>query len=160
MLSGIGSGLVNPPLASTAVGVVPVQRSGMASGINNTCRQVGIALGIAVYGSLFTARLHSALGDRLADHPGLAAHTDRLAGAAHDGRAQAVLATLPDSDRAVVAQAIHAAFAAALDSLLVVSGVVAVIGAVCATLLVRSRDFVPAPAESSATPSHSVPEPA
>ncbi|WP_343996185.1 MFS transporter, partial [Williamsia deligens] len=51
VVAGVGSGLVNPPLASTAVGVVDHHRSGMASGVNNTCRQVGIAVGIAVYGS-------------------------------------------------------------------------------------------------------------
>ena len=54
-LSGVGTGLVNPPLASTAVGVVEPARSGMASGINSTFRQVGIATGIATFGSLFAS---------------------------------------------------------------------------------------------------------
>ncbi|HVT67536.1 MAG TPA: MFS transporter, partial [Trebonia sp.] len=43
IVSGLGAGLVNPPLASTAIGVVPPERAGMASGGNNTFRQVGIA---------------------------------------------------------------------------------------------------------------------
>src|ERR1700733_994004 len=46
-IAGVGIGLVNPPLASAAIGVVPPERSGMASGINSTFRQVGIATGIA-----------------------------------------------------------------------------------------------------------------
>ncbi len=50
IVGGIGIGMVNPPLASTAVGVVPPQRAGMASGINSTFRQVGIATGIALLG--------------------------------------------------------------------------------------------------------------
>ncbi len=54
IVGGIGIGLVNPPLASTAVGVVPPQRAGMASGINSTFRQVGIATGIALLGTLFS----------------------------------------------------------------------------------------------------------
>ena len=41
VLGGIGIGLTNPALASTAVGVVPAERSGMASGTNSTFRQVG-----------------------------------------------------------------------------------------------------------------------
>jgi predicted MFS family arabinose efflux permease len=41
IVGGVGVGIVNPPLASTAVGVVPPQRAGMASGINSTFRQVG-----------------------------------------------------------------------------------------------------------------------
>ncbi len=36
VLGGIGVGLINPPLASTAVGVVEPSRAGMASGINST----------------------------------------------------------------------------------------------------------------------------
>ncbi|WP_433242571.1 MFS transporter [Streptosporangium sp. CA-135522] len=43
IVAGIGSGMVKPLLASTAVGVVPVHRFGMASGVNRTFRQVGIA---------------------------------------------------------------------------------------------------------------------
>src|SRR5215471_8299443 len=54
IVAGVGAGLVNPPLAATAVGVVRPDRVGMASGINSTFRQVGIATGIAVLGTLFS----------------------------------------------------------------------------------------------------------
>jgi EmrB/QacA subfamily drug resistance transporter len=54
---GLGIGLSTPPLASTAVGVVPPERAGMASGINSTFRQVGIATGIALLGALFSAQV-------------------------------------------------------------------------------------------------------
>ena len=47
IVAGIGIGFVNPPLASTAIGVVEQARSGMASGVNTTFRQVGLATGIA-----------------------------------------------------------------------------------------------------------------
>jgi EmrB/QacA subfamily drug resistance transporter len=60
VVAGLGSGLVNPPLASTAVGVVEPRNAGMASGINTTFRQVGIATSIAALGSVFTARLDGA----------------------------------------------------------------------------------------------------
>jgi EmrB/QacA subfamily drug resistance transporter len=60
LIAGMGSGLVNPPLASTAVGVVPPQDAGMASGINSTFRQIGIATAIAGLGSLFATRLAGA----------------------------------------------------------------------------------------------------
>jgi EmrB/QacA subfamily drug resistance transporter len=53
VLQGIGVGLINPPLASAAIGVVPPSRSGMASGANSTFRQVGIATGIAALGAIF-----------------------------------------------------------------------------------------------------------
>ncbi len=57
IVGGLGVGLVNPPLASTAVGVVQPQQAGMASGINSTFRQVGIATGIALLGTLFSNKV-------------------------------------------------------------------------------------------------------
>src|SRR5213079_1617630 len=75
MVSGIGIGMINPPLASTAVGVVSVDRSGMASGVNSTFRQVGIATGIAALGSIFSQRVGDAVRPQLAGKvPPAAAH--------------------------------------------------------------------------------------
>ena len=54
LVAGIGAGLINVPLASTAVGVVEPARAGMASGINSTLRQVGIATGVAALGAIFS----------------------------------------------------------------------------------------------------------
>jgi EmrB/QacA subfamily drug resistance transporter len=77
VVAGIGIGLVNPPLASTAVSVVEPRRAGMAAGANNTFRQVGIATGIAGLGALFQhsiaarvpAKLAHAASSGLVDHP-------------------------------------------------------------------------------------------
>src|SRR2546428_641125 len=60
-VGAFGTGMVNPPLATTAVGVVEPRRAGMASGVNNTFRQVGIATGIAGLGALFQSRIQSKL---------------------------------------------------------------------------------------------------
>jgi EmrB/QacA subfamily drug resistance transporter len=57
IVGGIGIGLVNAPLASTAVSTVRVERAGMASGINNTFRQIGIATGIAALGAIFASKV-------------------------------------------------------------------------------------------------------
>ena len=62
LVAGLGSGLVNPPLASTAVGVVEPRCAGMASGINSTFRQVGIATSVAALGSILAT--HTACGHR------------------------------------------------------------------------------------------------
>ena len=59
VVAGVGAGLINVPLASTAVGVVEPARAGMASGINSTLRQVGIATGVAALGAIFS---HHAIG--------------------------------------------------------------------------------------------------
>lgn len=104
LVLGIGIGLANPAVTYAALGVVPATHSGMAAGVNNTFRQVGIAIGIAVLGTLLPARI--------------------------------------DGD--------PAAFASALDQILLVSAGVAVTGAALAATLVRQRDFVkdPVPAGS------------
>ena len=54
--SGGGGGLVNPTMTVAALSVVAPERSGMASGVNNTCRQLGIAAGIAGLGAVLQAR--------------------------------------------------------------------------------------------------------
>src|SRR4249919_611566 len=53
LISGIGVGLLNPVIADVALSVVPKEQSGMAAGINDTFRQVGIAVGIATWGAIF-----------------------------------------------------------------------------------------------------------
>jgi predicted MFS family arabinose efflux permease len=55
LLTGAGLGLANPAVTYAALGVVPTTRSGMASGINNTFRQVGLAVGVAALGTLLPA---------------------------------------------------------------------------------------------------------
>ncbi len=62
LVAGLGSGLVNPPLASTAVGVVEPRFAGMASGINSTFRQVGIATSVAALGSILATHTAAATG--------------------------------------------------------------------------------------------------
>lgn len=44
--TGIGAGLINGELSNVAISVVAPERSGMASGINNTMRQLGFGIGM------------------------------------------------------------------------------------------------------------------
>jgi EmrB/QacA subfamily drug resistance transporter len=57
IVAGIGIGFINPPLATTVIGVVEPRRSGAASGINSTFRQVGTAVGIAGLGAILQSKL-------------------------------------------------------------------------------------------------------
>jgi hypothetical protein len=152
IVAGAGVGLVNPALASTAVGVVPPQRSGMASGVNSTFRQVGIATGIAVLGSIFESAITSKLKTALAGTPA-AAHATQLGHAVAAGGAGAALGRVPPGQRARVAEAVHGAFASAMNEILLVAAIVAFIGAALGLLLVRGSDFVsyPAPEPAAAT---------
>ena len=69
VVAGVGCGLVNVPLASTAVGVVEPARAGMASGINSTFRQIGIATGVAALGSILASEVSSSVISKLAGSP-------------------------------------------------------------------------------------------
>jgi EmrB/QacA subfamily drug resistance transporter len=60
LLGGLAIGMISPSLAAAMVSVLPVEQSGRSSGINNTFRQVGIAVGIAGLGALFDHRLTEA----------------------------------------------------------------------------------------------------
>src|SRR5205814_3379326 len=53
LVLGAGVGFLNPVIADVALSVVPKERSGMAAGINDTFRQVGVAVGVAVWGAIF-----------------------------------------------------------------------------------------------------------
>ncbi len=141
IVAGAGVGLVNPALASTAIGVVPPQRSGMASGINNTFRQVGIATGIAALGAIFESSLTTGIAPKLAGTPA-AGHGAAIARAVAAGGAQKFVASVPAADRATATTAIHAAFASSMNDILLVATIVAFAGAVLGLVLVRGSDFV------------------
>lgn len=49
---GVGLGLLTPAAVAAAIAAAPPQRSGLASGVNNTARQAGGAIGIAAYGAI------------------------------------------------------------------------------------------------------------
>jgi len=127
IVGGIGIGLVNPPLASTAVSVVPPQKAGMASGINSTFRQVGIATGIAVLGAILESQIRSDLAGTVAAPFAKAAASGQVAA----GRA------VPGAS-----QLMANAYISGLNDILLVAAIVAFAGAALAFALVRQRDFV------------------
>ncbi len=123
-------------------GVVRPERSGMASGVNTTFRQIGIAVGIAAYGTIFTASIRNSLDHTLSGVPGLADKTPQIISGIQQGNVGAVIKAAPPSARGQVVSAIHSSFTGALNDLLVVSGILALAGAVGAVSLIRSKDFV------------------
>jgi EmrB/QacA subfamily drug resistance transporter len=140
LVAGIGVGMVNPAIASTAVGVVHPRRSGMASGINSTFRQVGIATGIAGLGVIFRHSIEVGVVDRLHGTPVASAAHDIGSSVASGGRP-----TPPAGTPAQVAKLVHHAIDAsvtdALSDVLRVGAVVALIGAIAAFALVREREL-------------------
>jgi EmrB/QacA subfamily drug resistance transporter len=155
VIAGAGIGLVNPALASTAIGVVPPARSGMASGINNTFRQVGIATGVAALGAIFQHRVQSKVIELLSSTPA-AGRGQAIADQVGNGQAAEAIRSAPPPVRGVVADAARQAFISGMNEILVVAAVLAVVGSALAFMLVRQRDFVgfaaAAPAEAAPAP--------
>ncbi len=140
-VAGVGVGMINPVLASAAIGVVPPARSGMAAGINNTFRQVGVAAGIAALGAVFQNALTTHLSSFLARTP-VAHHAAQISKAVAAGGTQRVLSKVPPALHKRALHAIQLAFTAALNDILLVGGIVALVGAGLALILVRRQDFV------------------
>jgi predicted MFS family arabinose efflux permease len=141
VVTGLGIGLVNPPLASTAVGVVEPSRAGMASGINSTFRQIGIATGIALLGTLFTNGLTSAVGTQAARTP-LASHSAQIASALRNGGAAKMAATVPPQERGALVEVVRGSFTSALNEILLIAAAISFAAGILSLLLIRSKDFV------------------
>jgi EmrB/QacA subfamily drug resistance transporter len=91
-LIGVGVGFATPVLVSAAVDSLPPQRAGMAGGAVNTFRQLGMTLGIALFGAIFTSRLRAVTSGGGSVRAGYASALDRLSlAAAIAGLAGAVL---------------------------------------------------------------------
>ena len=151
VIAGAGIGMINPALASTAIGVVPPARSGMASGINNTFRQVGIATGVAALGAIFQHRVQTKVVELLSSTP-VAGRGRALAHMVGNSEADQAIRSSPPSARGVVADAARQAFISGFNEILVIAAVLAFVGAGVGFLLVRRRDFVAFPAAAEPAP--------
>jgi MFS family permease len=64
LLGGVGMASTMTPMTAAALSAVPVDKAGVGSGMLNTFRQVGGALGIAVMGAILAAGANAAVADR------------------------------------------------------------------------------------------------
>jgi len=130
VLSGFGVGIANPAIARVGLGVVPAERSGMASGISNTFRIAGLATGVAALGAIFQQRITASLSARVGARGAVLGRVVSSAGvkAAAHGQSK-------------IADAAHVAFVSGLHTILVIGAIAVALGAVLAAVLVRSKDF-------------------
>ena len=145
VVAGIGAGLINVPLASTAVAVVEPERAGMASGVNSTFRQVGIATGIAALGSIFASKVSDTVAAALTSTP-VGSRATELGDAVAGGAASQAIASAPPDARELVAHAATQGFVDGLNSILLLGAMIAFAAGVASLALIRERDFVAAPA--------------
>ena len=138
VVAGVGIGIANPALAAGALRVVDPARTGMASGINNTFRLGGVAVGVAALGALLENRVQNALvASSVGD-----AHA--LAGAVSSAGVRGV------TGHPELVEPATTAFVSGLNAVLLTGSALLVVGAVAAAALLRAPAPAPAPATDAA----------
>jgi EmrB/QacA subfamily drug resistance transporter len=136
-IMGAGMGLVMAPASNTIMTTVPAHQAGAGSAINDTIREVGGALGIAIVGSLSAAVYQSRLGSALATAhvPGAVTHAATGSVAAAD-LTGARLGGVPGSE---LISAAHSAFVTSMALGIRVAAGVALVSAVAAVFAFAPR---------------------
>jgi EmrB/QacA subfamily drug resistance transporter len=128
VLLGIGMGISVAPATGSIMSAVPMNKAGVGSAVNDTTREVGGALGIAVLGSIANSAYRSGIDDDvLAGLPAEAAAVAResVGGAIQvAARAPAEIGTILADD---ARSAFTSAFATSLGAAAVVAGVIGVV---------------------------------
>lgn len=116
---GTGMAHIMPPVTTAIMQALPRRKAGSGSALNNTFRQVGGALGVAVLGSVLSTAYREGIQDKLAAVPGLPASVRHAAGESVEATL-AVAERLGPQGQALVGPAkdsfVHAMHIAALGS--------------------------------------------
>ncbi len=139
ILIGFGGGIGQPAVIAAALSGMPVERAGITSGMINTSRQAGGAIGVATLGTLLATRMRgdldrtlTALGVPLGDR-------DRIVGAAVHGE-RVTGGVLPAGfDPGAVQRAVETAFVSGMHLAALVGGLALLGGAVVACAGIRPR---------------------
>jgi EmrB/QacA subfamily drug resistance transporter len=137
LIAGVGVGITNPGIGQAAIAVVPVEKSGMGSGINSTFRQVGIATGVAGLGAIFQSQVNSKLAEELPHAPkGLG----EIVASSGSSGVQAL--HLPPALAGKAAHAADVAFVSGFNTIILIAAILSFVGAIAGFLLTRSSSFV------------------
>ena len=147
LVQGLGMGAVMAPATESIMSVVPREKAGAGAAVNNSVRQVGGALGVAILGSVLAASYAAHLGSSV----------EALPAAARQAASQSIVATLEavgevqaggDEDAARAAAALvdpaREAFVSAMHVTAVFTAAAAVVAAIVVLVWLpgrRSRVF-------------------
>jgi EmrB/QacA subfamily drug resistance transporter len=140
VIAGFGMGAFNPARAALAIGVAEPAKSGVASGINETFQQVGIAVGIAGVGAFFE---HRVAGEFTSSEAGRQLGHDVATQAAHGISAGSVDAVAkaagPLHDRVLAAG--QDAFMSAFHGAMTLSAILGFVASFVGFLMLRTKDL-------------------
>jgi EmrB/QacA subfamily drug resistance transporter len=132
-----GMALVMAPATDSIMGSLPLAKAGVGSAVNDTTRQIGGAVGVAVVGSVFSSIYASEVGDAIAGRPVPPNVADGIKDSV--GFALQAAGRIGGEAGAALADAARSAFVDGFHAGLIVGGVVAAIGAVCVVLWLPAR---------------------
>jgi EmrB/QacA subfamily drug resistance transporter len=132
-----GMALTMAPATDAIMGSLPLAKAGVGSAVNDTTRQIGGAVGVAVIGSVFSSIYGANIADATAGRPIPPASLDGIKDSL--GYALSFAARLGGSAGVELADAARAAFIDGFHAGLVVAGVVAAVGAVAVALWLPAR---------------------
>jgi EmrB/QacA subfamily drug resistance transporter len=151
-IMGAGIGLAMTPATDSIMGTLPPERASVGSAMNDTVRQVGGALGVAILGSVLSSHYRAGMHGAADGLPAGAGH------AAHDSIAGA--SAVAERIGGVAGQALHhtanTAFVDGMQIAMLVAAGVTVVGALIALALLPARETdayrAPAAARAVAEP--------
>jgi MFS transporter, DHA2 family, multidrug resistance protein len=141
-----GLALVMPPATESIMGSLPLAKAGVGSAVNDTTRQVGGALGVAVLGSVMS----STYGPRVSDAVSGLPVSSEQATAIHDqiGAALRAASEIGGEPGRMLADAASSGFADGMSTAFIIGAAALALGAVIVALFLpaRARDHEPAAA--------------
>ena len=154
---GAGLGLIQAPATEAIMGAVPPAKAGVGSAVNDTARELGGTLGVAIVGSVFSSIYASHLGDALAGTPvpteAVAIARESVGGA--NAVAEQAGATAGAQAQAFISDAVNGAFVDGWHAGSWVSFAFVVIGAIVAWRFLPARATPAPPPAASVSPSTS-----
>jgi EmrB/QacA subfamily drug resistance transporter len=131
VVQAIGMGMTTAPSTGAIMRSLPLHKAGVGSAVNDTTRELGGALGVAVLGSLVSSSFRSSMEGAVNGLPGHASHSlaDALQAAAATGGARG----------AEIASAAKGAFVDAFTSTLWVAAIVVVVASGLVAYLLRAK---------------------
>jgi EmrB/QacA subfamily drug resistance transporter len=132
-----GMALVMAPATDSIMGSLPLAKAGVGSAVNDTTRQMGGAIGVAVVGSVFSSIYGAQIADSIAGQPVTPDVADGIKDSV--GFALQAAGRIGGEAGAQLADAARTAFIDGFHAGLIVGGVVAAIGAICVVLWLPAR---------------------
>jgi hypothetical protein len=143
VLLGTGLGLTSTPATEAIMGVVPAEKAGIGSAINDATRELGGTLGVAIIGSIAISVYRDRIAQDVSEGPIRELAQESL------GAAAAAASRARDPELLVRAQD---GFLNGLATGCLVAGGICVVGAILAGLLLPAHPKRDAPGEASTAP--------